>query len=389
MGLRVDEKEVSVTQDYSKYGWFEAGDTPVEEKIVDYSILCIRYQDPNKGYSEFKEIPDNTKFLKRLVDQVYNKDPQNVSNILAVVDFVDDLGQKFFIIWALFDQIVLNDDSIGAKNTLNKLKKIMLLINNDGKFSEHDLWQMKMMEHQLNNLQHMAPRTADLVSCTNNSNSLSSFEKKLSILEHSVTDLASRIDNSFKSFEQQFSLAMGHRFDEFQEVVERQLPEKPIAYLYGKKFRIFSYCNKNDSLYGLKCQIKGNVFDPPNNDEILWVHKIKDSEKKNCDLWIIERFPNPLDETYYLKNVACNRYLRTINKQFDHNKKNGKVTLAADKLNIKEFEWKLRQTGGMFYLFSNEIKGIRLYSFLCGNTEEKGFVCCSKNDDNWIIEIEH
>ena len=146
------KKKLFVAQSYVKLGWDEKGATTKEEEIMNHIISSICDRDLDKGYIEYKKLHDTTKFLKRIVDQVYNKELRTFMHILDFLDLVDSLDQKFIIIWALFDRIILNDDSIGAKRFLTKLMNIKNLMNATGNFSEFEFRQMEIMEHQLNNL---------------------------------------------------------------------------------------------------------------------------------------------------------------------------------------------------------------------------------------------
>ena len=284
MGRAMEDGKTSVAQSYIQYGWLETGATPIEEKIVDYSILCI-CQDPQKGYREFKEIPDNKRFLKRVVEQVYSKDPQNVSKILDIFDLIDDLEQKLTIIWALFDQIMLNDDNIGAKSCLAKLKEIKVLIDGNGNFSEFDLWQIKLMDHLLGRLQLSVQN-----SSAYNTNDLKTFiHEELSTIStnlesfigdkhtDSLSKLESFIDEKFEN----------GRKNEMKEILDVPLPvQTPAEKLLGKTFEI-----RTENYYCSLCSEKYSL-------DTITIHRQLHPKE---DIWILEKFPNQSEQTFYIK----------------------------------------------------------------------------------------
>ena len=371
----------SVAQNYIKYGWHETGATALEEKIIDYCILCVK-QDPRKGHIEFKEIPSNTKYLKRLVKQVYNKEAENVEIVLALVDLVHDLEQKLFMIWALSDQIVLNDDSIGAKRCLSKLKVFENSTSGAGIFSEFDLWQVKLLGHQLNRLQY----TNSLTDYSASSNS--SVSTTMKAFENKLSDLAAKNSTSLASFERKMS-SLEHSMNEMKADLKSISLQRSLGIFHGKKFRMFWANTKNTrSLLSRKC---GNIFNIPFNTEVLWTQLIvNNSEKLLGDLWILEKYPNPVEDTYFLKNVTYNGYLRTVDEHISGTK-HQKVTLSEEKMDTAQFQWKICYSGNdRFYIYSDMNQGTNLCSYLFKNStpEEKAYMCVtSEIKTQWEIEI--
>ena len=183
-----------------------------------------------------------------------------------------------------------------------------------------------------------------------------------------------------------FGLAsLKHCVDEIKEDLRIAITlQRPHTLLHDKQLRIFNDCGTKYGMFILYSRKEGNTFDFPDYKEVLWSQKIvNESEKTSGDIWTLEKFPNQYEETYFLKNVTFNGYLRTVNEYFNNYFQ--KVTLCENKLNNQEFEWKIVYHGcQQFNIFNHDKKALSSFP---SNNIGKDYLCLSRSTSVWQIQI--